>query len=93
MKTVITIKADRKTKEDAKKLAEELGLSLSAVVNASLRQFVREKELHISAMPRMTPRLERIAEQARKDYKAGKNISPLFSSAKEAIAFLHSKAK
>src|SRR3989344_6474301 len=46
MKTVITLKADKEVKESAQKVAAELGLTLSAVVNASLKQFVREKSLN-----------------------------------------------
>lgn len=91
MKTVITLKADKQVKESAQRVASELGLTLSAVVNASLKQFVREKAIHLSVAPRMTPKLEKIAAQARKDYKAGKNISPLLSSPKEIREFLHSQ--
>jgi len=39
----------------------------------------------------MTPRLEKIAAQARKDYKAGKNISPILNSPKEIVEFLRSQ--
>jgi len=91
MKTVITLKADKEVKESAQKVAAELGLTLSAVVNASLKQFVREKSLNVSVASRMTPRLEKIAAQARKDYKAGKNISPILNSPKEIVEFLRSQ--
>ena len=45
MKTVINIKTDKKVKDEAKKIAEEMGLSLSAVINAQLKQLVREQEM------------------------------------------------
>ncbi|PJC22071.1 MAG: type II toxin-antitoxin system antitoxin, RelB/DinJ family, partial [Candidatus Yonathbacteria bacterium CG_4_9_14_0_2_um_filter_43_16] len=41
MKTaMINIKTDKAVKEEAQKLAAELGFSLSALVTASLKQFV-----------------------------------------------------
>lgn len=90
MKTIITLKADKEVKESAQRVAKDLGLTLSAVVNASLKQFVREKSLNLSVAPRMTPRLEKIVAQAMKDYKAGKNISPVLNSPEEIVNFLRS---
>ena len=88
MKTIINIKADKSVKDAAKKIAEELGLSLSAVVNAQLKQFVRNKSLYFSTIPRMTKELEEIVGVAMKDIKAGKNLSPAFTSVEDAIAYL-----
>lgn len=90
MKTVINIKADKHVKEKAQKLAKELGFSLSAIVNASLKQFIRKQEVHFSVGHKMTPYLESVIEQAEKDYKAGKNIDGPFTSAKEMDEYLHS---
>ena len=90
MKTIINIKTDKEVKENAQKVAAELGLTLSAVVNASLKQFIRSKEVYFSAIPKMTPELEELIGRVRKDYAQGKNISPVFSTAKEALDYLHS---
>ena len=38
--TMINIKTDKKVKEDAQKLAEELGFTLSGLITASLKQFI-----------------------------------------------------
>ncbi len=46
--TVINIKTDVKIKRQAQKLAEQMGLSLSGVINASLRQFLNSKTLFVS---------------------------------------------
>jgi len=43
MRTVIHIKADKEIKENAAKVAHELGLNLSDVINASLRTFIRTR--------------------------------------------------
>lgn len=85
----MNIKTDKEVKEKAQKLAGDLGLSLSAIVNAYLRQLVREEEIYFSAASKMTPRLEALVEEARQDFVKKKNISPLFSSAKAAIKYLH----
>ena len=71
-----------------KKLAEELGFSLSALVTASLKQFIRTREVQFSALPRMTPYLEGVLEVVEKDIHAKKNLSPAFTNAKHASIFL-----
>lgn len=88
MKTVIHIKADTEVKETAQRTARELGLSLSAVMNAYLRQFIRNREVHLSAIPRMTPELERLLADTEKDIARGHNLSPAFSTAEEMDAYL-----
>ncbi len=93
MKTaMINIKTDKVVKEEAQKLAAELGFSLSALVTASLKQFVRTREVQFSALPRMTPYLEGVIKEVEKDIKAKKNISPAFTSAREASAYLRKLA-
>lgn len=87
-KAVITIKTDREVKENAQTLAQLLGLSLSDVMNASLRNFIRTREVYVSAVPQMTPELEKLIGQARQDFKAKKNIAGPFSSAKAMDAYL-----
>ena len=89
MKTVINIKTDQEVKANAQKLAKELGLSLSDVINASLRNFVRTREVYFSAVPRMTPAFERFIGKIEKDIKEKKNLSPAFSKSKEAIDYLN----
>lgn len=92
MKTVINIKTDRDTKETAKKVAGELGLTLSAVINVYLRQFIRTREFNFSLAYTMTPELEKVIEEAEKDLATGENISPEFSTAEEAISWLRKEA-
>lgn len=84
MKTLINIKADKEVKEGAQELARELGLPLSVVVNAYLKDFIRNRGINISAVPRMSQQLETILGGVEKDLVAKKNISRAFSSAKDA---------
>ena len=90
MKTAINIKTDKHVKERAQKLARELGLPLSAIVNAQLKQFIRDEELHISTSPRMNDTLEKLIREGEGDLKNKKNISPVFSSPKAMDEYLNS---
>ena len=72
MKTQVNLKIDASVKKNAQKRAKELGLSLSAVMNATLSQFARTGELELSVAPRMTPYLENLVKEARADYETGK---------------------
>ena len=58
MKTQVNLKIDPQVKLMAQKRAKEIGLSLSSVVNASLKQFANTGELLLSSNYKMTPYLE-----------------------------------
>lgn len=88
MNTVIHIKADKEVKENAQKAAKDLGLTLSDVINASLRNFIRTREVIFSDIPRMTPELEKRLDKVEEDIKLGRNLSPAFDNMDEAIAWL-----
>ena len=89
-KTVINIKADKEVKKNAQKIAEELGLSLSAVMNAYLRQFIRNKEIHLSIAPRMSAELEQYLGPIEEDIKKKRNFSGPFSTGEEMDRWLNS---
>ena len=86
MKTQVNLKIDSSVKKNAQKRAKELGLSLSAVVNATLSQFARTGELELSSAPRMTPFLENLVKEARADYEDEK--LEVFDTADDLIASL-----
>ena len=88
-KAVINFKVDSEVKEEAQKLARDLGMSLSAIVNAQLRELIRTRTLNVSAEPRMTPYLEKIIENVELDRELGKNITRT-NSLEEALAHLDS---
>ena len=90
MKTaMINIKTNKEVKDEAQRLAEELGFSLSSLVTASLKQFIRTREVQFSVMPRMTPYLEGIIKGVERDIKEKKNLSPKFRTAKDMDAYLN----
>ncbi len=90
MKAQVNVKIDTKVKKDAQRRAKELGLSLSSIVNVTLKQFARTGKIDLSVPKyRMTPYLEGVIKEARAEYKAGKTAGP-FATAKEFIADLES---
>ena len=90
MNTVIHVKANKETKENAQKLAAELGLSLSDIVNASLRNFIRTREVYFSHIPKMTPELEKLLDKVEEDIKNKRNLVGPFSTAREMDEYLDS---
>ncbi len=86
--TILNIKTEKKLKEEAKKVAGELGVPLSTVMNAFLKQFVRDKEITLSVNSyRPTPYLEAILEEAQAEFEAGKVKK--FKTADEFLADLN----
>ena len=83
MKTVLTVKIDKKLKKQAQTLAEEVGLPLSTVVAGSLKEIIAKKEIRFSAPYQMSAKLERRLAKIEKDLKTEKNISPPLSTPEE----------
>lgn len=88
MKTVLNVKTDREVKEAAQQIAKEMGIPLSIVVNAYLKDFIRTRTFSTTLEPRLKKEVGEAMEQAVHDYHKGKNVSPAFDTAKEAIAWL-----
>lgn len=91
---MINIKADREVKKKAQKVAADLGMPLSTVINAYLREFIRTKEVHFSLLPlgkpegELKPSVKRRYARIHEDIVKGKNLSPAFHSIEEADAYL-----
>ena len=76
--TILNVKTDKKLKAEARKVSDELGVPLSTIVNSFLRQFVRDKEITLSANNyHPTPYLANLIESAQKEYDAGKSMGPM----------------
>lgn len=86
----IFVKTDPRVKEEAKKTAEELGFSLSSIINAFLRQFVKTKTINFSALSEEQPSdyLIEALKKSEEDIKRGR-VSPDFHDTKEAIEWLN----
>ena len=86
-RAVLNVKVNPVTKQKAKEVAEDLGFSLSALVNAFLTQLAKTKTLEVKADEVPTEFLEKILIQAQEDRINGK-ASQLFHSGEEAVDFL-----
>ena len=86
--TAIYIKTELETKKQAQKVARELGLSLSSVVNGFLKLFIKTKTVTFSADDEI-PNAKTLAimKKAEENLKKG-NHSPIFKTGKEAVAWL-----
>lgn len=79
-KSVINFKVDTEIKKQAQALAQELGVPLSTVVNAQLKQFLRSRSFSVDDSPVMSEALEDILRQVGKDRENKQNFSPTFTS-------------
>ena len=84
--SVINIKTDSEVKKEAKKIASDLGMTLSGVINAYLKQFVRVKSVNFSLEEKASPYLLKALLESQNDIKKGAVYS--FKNEKEAIDFI-----
>ena len=89
-KTILNVKLSKSLKQDAQELADEIGVPLSTIVIANLREFVRSRSLTISALPRLRPEIERELGEAISDYKRGANVSSVLRNSTEVSEYLNS---
>jgi len=87
MNTVISVKVEKEVKESAQSVAKSAGLTLSALVNAYLRQVVATRRIELYAPEPMTPKLEKLITEVESELKSGK-ISKRFDNAADFLADL-----
>lgn len=90
MKTVLNVKTDKEVKEKAQKLAKHLGIPLSTIVNAQLKMFIESGEFRVSREPELRPEVIKELKKLVADARSGRNMSPSFKTANEAVAWLKS---
>lgn len=64
---MLNIKTERKLKQRAQKVARGLGLPLGTIMNAYLREFVREKRIVFSIPPTPNVRTQKLLQDIRED--------------------------
>ena len=89
-KAIINIKVNKTLKREAQELADEIGVPLTTIIAASLKEFVRSRSLTVSAFPRLRPEIEQELNEAITDYKNKKNVSKVFSKPGEITDHLSS---
>ena len=89
-KTIINFKISKSLKREAQELADEIGVPLSTVVLANLKDFVRSRSFIVSALPRLNPTIEHEIGEAIADYKQSRNVSPKLVTAQDITTHLES---
>ena len=87
--SIVSTKVDPQTKKEAMETAAELGMPLSVIIKAFLKQFIRTKSVSFSAYLEEEPSDYMIQElkKSEEDVKAGR-VSPSFTNAKDALTWL-----
>jgi len=84
----LTIRTDKKTKQQIADFAASVGLSTTSLMLAATMQAVRTGEVRLMPTLEPTPYLEKIMREADADIKIGKNLSPIFENADDFLADL-----
>ena len=84
---IINIKTDKNLKTEIQKVASELGISVSALINGYLKQVVRSQKVIFTTDEKPSKYLIEAIKQARNERKEGKS-SPVFNNAEDAIKWL-----
>lgn len=85
--TSIHVKIGSDIKMQAQKTAEELGLSLSAVMKALLKQFIRTQRLSVGVGEEPSAYMIEALKKSNKEYKKG-NTSPSFENVDDSFKWL-----
>ena len=72
---VVNVKVDTKVKKEAHKIAQELGLSLSGLINGYLRQLIRTREVTFSLSEEPSEYMIQALKESKEDIKAGRVMS------------------
>jgi len=88
----INVRTDLKTKREAQKVAAGLGLNLSRLINAYLKEIAISKKVEFAInREKPSPYLIRCIKRAEEDIKKGDYYS--FDNPKDAIVFLDKRIK
>lgn len=89
-KTLLNIKIDRTLKKKAQKTAKDLGLPLGTIINAQLRDLVRDKRVVFSTPLVPNARTRKLLDSIEKDIQEGKNAVGPFETTEEVQGYLDS---
>lgn len=89
MTTQVIFKIDKKLKEKAMKKAEGQGVPFASVLKLATQAYVAgDLAVGLVSEEKFNTKTRRLLQRELRDIKLGKNISPRFTSAKDAIAYL-----
>jgi antitoxin component of RelBE/YafQ-DinJ toxin-antitoxin module len=85
----MNIRLDEDTRRELRDFAAEIGIPATTLVNASIKQMLRTREVTFSAALEPTPGLEEAVREAMLDYKTKSNIT-ITETDEETLAHLRS---
>ncbi len=89
---VVNVKVNPQVKKEAQQVAEDLGLSLSALINGYLRQLVRNKTVIFSSLEEIpTDYLLESLRESKEEIKTGKVFT--FKGLKDAVGHVDAMIK
>ena len=88
METTMLIKTNKALKNEASRIAKELGIPLTTVINAYLGQFIRDQKISLSIEPTLSQKKLRELLTIVSDMDAGKNIGIKTSKKEELFKHL-----
>ena len=91
-KAILNFKTDPGTKKQLQAFAAELGVPVSVIMNAQIKQLLRDHTITLSTELQPTVYLEKIMRQVNQDLKTGHDISPTFTSADDMFEHLENRA-
>lgn len=74
-KTILNIKTDPQVKQQIKEFAAELGVPVSVIMNAQIKQMLRDRKVVLSTELEPTPYLVKIMEQVEQDLKKKSKVT------------------
>ncbi len=89
MNSQVIFKIDKTLKQRAMKRAKLEGVPLAFVLKMATQAYAdRKMDVAVVAEPKFNYKTDKEVRQALKDIKRGKNLSPGFTNAKDAIEYL-----
>lgn len=88
----MSFKIDKTLKARAQQTAKAMGVPLSTLINAYLKELAATGRVELTVFEEMTPKMERIIEEVEGEIARDETYGP-FYTAEEMIASLHEEAK
>ena len=86
--TMLNVKINKKLKKDIQKIGRNFGIPVSAMVTNALRNIVNTGRVEFTEDFTPNAKTANILDEALKDIKEGKNLSPEFSNMDEMNNYL-----
>ncbi len=89
MTTQVIFKIDKTLKARAMKKAQKEGIPLAVVLKLATKAFVEDRlDIDIALQPEFNEKTKKMLKEALEDIKHGRNLSPVFDNADDAIRYL-----